>query len=290
MDAGGRRQPQLGERRQHAADLGVQVAAGGVVGGGEVAQLLLGERLVLAEEVAERGDGRMLRPLLRLPLRRQRRPQFAIAPVPLLGSDVGRVRAHERHEQHPGLRVGGVAVQPVHGVGGVALVVGQVGGVAGPGPQHAAAGVAPRRVVAHAAQQVAQPLHHVQRLDLGAEAVVVRRAAEVQLADRVDGEPLVAQVMPPAPDAAVVGEAVVPAADLVDVAAGGQRGASRHADRAVGVGAGEAGAAPRQGVEVRGDAGAAVAAEAGAGVLVGEQEQQVGRWHGASLPRERCAR
>ena len=164
-------------------------------------------------------------------------------------------------------------------------VVGQVGGVAGAGGQHAAAGVAARRVVAHAAQQVADPLHHVQRLDLVSEAVVVGAAAKMQLADRVDGEPLAAQVMAPARHAAVVGNAVVPEADLVHVAAGGQRGALGYADRAVGVSGVEAGAAPRQRVEMRRDAGPAVAAQPGTGVLIGQDKQQIGRLHAATLPR-----
>ena len=283
-------QPQLGEGAEHAPDLRVQVAAGGVVGGVQVAQLLLRERLVLVEEVTEVRDGGMARPLVGLPLRRQRQVAGPVAAVPRLRPDVGRMGAHEGEEQHPRFRLAGVSAQPLDRVGGVALVVGQVGGVAGAGRQYAAAGVAARRVVAHAAQQVAEPFHHVQRLDLVAEAVVVGAAAEVQLADRIDGKSLAAQVMAPARHAAVVGHAVVPAADFVHVAAGGQRGAFRYADRAVGVGGVEAGAAPRQRIEMRRDAGAAVTAQPGAGVLIGKYEQQVGRSHAATLPRSGVAR
>ena len=283
-DAGVVRQPQPGEGAEHAPDLRVEVAAGGVVGGAQVAQFRLRERLILVEEVAEVGDGGVARPLLWLPLRRQRGGAVAVAPVPRLRPDVGRMGAHEGQEQHPRLGRAGMAAQPLDGVGGVAFVVGQIGGVAGAGGQHTAAGVAARRVVAHAAEQVAEPVHHVQRLDLVAEAVVVGAAAKVQLADRVDGEPCAAQVMAPARHAAVVGDAVVPEADLVHIAAGGQRGALGHADRAVGVSGVEAGAAPRQCIEMRRDAGAAIAAQPGTGVLIGQDEQQIGRSHAATLP------
>ena len=119
-----------------------------------------------------------------------------------------------------------------------------------------------------------------QRLDLFAEAVVVLGAAEVQLADRVDPVALLPQPVAPAGDGAVVGDAVVPAADVVDVAPGLQRGARRHTHGAVDIGVLEAGAAGRQPVEGRClHQQVTLAAHGVAAVLVREDEQQVGGLH-----------
>ena len=197
-------------------------------------------------------------------------------------SDVGRMRADEPHEQHPRTAVAGVGAQPVDGVVGVAHVVGQVGRIAGAGRQDAGARVADRRILAQAAEQVALPVHHVQRLDLARETAVVA-AAEVQLADRVAGQPVPGQVVAPARHAAVVRVGVVPVADLVHVASGGKRGSRRHAQRAVGVGGLEPGAGGGQPVQVGRDAVAAVAAGAAQVVLVRQDEQQIGGRDGAGF-------
>jgi hypothetical protein len=119
----------------------------------------------------------------------------------------------------------------------------------------------------------------VHRHDLLREAVVVAGlAAEVQLADRDDAMPRVAQPVMPARDRAVVAVGVVPVADLVVVAADRERGARRHADRAGRVRRGEARAARGERVEVRrGDERMARGAEELRVVLVGHQDEQVGR-------------
>ena len=83
--------------------------------------------------------------------------------------------------------------------------------------------------------------------------------------------------MSPARYAAIVGYAVVPVADLVNVAPGCEDGAGGDADGAIGVGVGVAGAAGGELVEVwRLHKRVPGAAHGGGLVLVGEDEEQVG--------------
>src|SRR5213076_1618585 len=86
--------------------------------------------------------------------------------------------------------------------------------------------------------------------------------------------------------AAVIGDRVVPEADLVDIAAGRQRGSRRHADRRIAIGVGEAHAASRQPVEIRRpDHRVTVTTEYPPAVLVRQNEQQVRGFHRPPIPR-----
>src|SRR4029079_4686319 len=103
----------------------------------------------------------------------------------------------------------------------------------GPGTLgHLVAALALRYVLADQALHVADAVDDVHWHDLFGEAVVVARtAAEVQLADGDDTMPGVAQCVVPAGDRAFVAVGVVPVADVVHVAARGERGPRRYADR-----------------------------------------------------------
>jgi hypothetical protein len=102
----------------------------------------------------------------------------------------------------------------------------------------------------------------------------------MQLADRHHAVASVPQAVVPARNLAVVRIGVVPVADLVDVLAGGEGGARRHADRAGGVRVGEAQAARRQAVEVRRvHHPVSRAAHPARVVLVGHDDEQVCGFH-----------
>ena len=193
------------------------------------------------------------------------------------------MRADQRHEQHPRLRGcgGSVRLQPIDRRGGDAVVVILVARIAAPGvdgePQR---GLPDRQRVAQPAERVANAVDDMQRHDLLGEAVVVTGAAEVQLADRHRCVTGFLEPVPPRRHAAVIGDRIVPEADLVDMAAGRQRGARRHADRRIGVGVGEAHATRRQPVEVRRlDHRVAITAEHPPAVLVRQDEQKVRGFH-----------
>ena len=110
--------------------------------------------------------------------------------------------------------------------------------------------------------------------------VVARTAAEMQLADRDDAMPGVAQCVVPARDRAFVAVGVVPVADLVHVAADGECRPRRYADRAGRVRCREARAARGKRIEVgRGDERMAGGPEKFRIVLVGHEHEHVGGAH-----------
>ena len=151
--------------------------------------------------------------------------------------------ADEIEEDHPRLGIVAVLGEPAQGVFGTAGVVLQISRIARARPPKLAVLVAQGRLVADAAEDITDAIDYVQRLDFLAKPVVCALSLEVQLADRVAGEALFAQALMPGDGRTIVGMSIVPVADLMHVAAGGQRGAGRNADWAVGVGVLEASAA-----------------------------------------------
>ena len=151
--------------------------------------------------------------------------------------------ADEIEENHPRLGIVAALGEPAQGVFGAAGVVLQISRIARARPPKLAVLVAEGRLIADAAEYIAGAIDYVQRLDFLAKPVICALPLEVQLADRVAAEALVAQALVPRDRRAIVGMPVVPVADLMHVAAGGQRRASGDADRAVGVGVLETGAA-----------------------------------------------
>ena len=207
-----------------------------------------------------------------------------IAVEPLRRRGERKMRAHERHEQHPRAvtPLRRLLVQPDLRARRDVAVVHGVGRLAGAGaPGHLVAALALRDVLADQALDVADAVDDVHRHDLFGEAVVVARtAAEMQLADRDDAMPGVAQRVVPARDRAFVAVGVVPVADVVHVAADGERRPRRHADRARRVRRREARAARGKRVEVgRGDERMAGGPEKFRIVLVGHEHEQVGGAH-----------
>src|SRR4029078_1802627 len=110
---------------------------------------------------------------------------------------------------------------------------------------------APGNVVADQAEQFALALVDVHRNDFFREAVVLADEAEMQLADRRDAVPGLAQQALPRGYRPVTRNGVVPVADLVDVLAAGEARPRRDADRTRGVCGTEARAACGERVEVR---------------------------------------
>ena len=72
------------------------------------------------------------------------------------------------------------------------------------------------------------------------------------LADGLDGNTRILKLVPPSPRGAGIGAGIVPMASLVDIAAGGESGTRRNADRRRRVGVGGAQAAACQRNKVRG--------------------------------------
>ena len=190
------------------------------------------------------------------------------------------MRAHEGDEQHPrlGFVFGRLLAQPDLSARGDLAVVGGVHALAGTGHLGHLVGAAAlgHVFVSHQAQEIAHAVEDVHADLLVGEAVVVVLAAEVQLADRDDLVAALPQQMMPARDRAVVGDGVVPGADLMHVLAGGECRARGHAHRAGRIGVREQRAACREPVEVgRAHDVVAVAAEHALVVLIRHDDQQV---------------
>ena len=124
-------------------------------------------------------------------------------------------------------------------------------------------------------------LMQVHGQDLLGEPVVVFFAAVMQLADGGDVMTLLAQAVHPTGDGAVVGHHVVPVAGLVRVAASRHGRPRRAAQGAGAVGVGEAGAAARDGVNMRRlHHRVAIAAEDRPVVVVGDKNHEaLGQGH-----------
>ena len=283
-------EPRLGERREHLADLLVEMgdepeipSRNSPQGGG--IDVLPGPH-----DVAEMPYGRMFRrPVIRAKSRRKVDIVERIAIVEPARHQKGRVGAHVRHEESP--RAGAPPAGPEQPPDGpprdVAIVV-LVGGVADARALRIELPLTGRgRLVPAASQQrryPAAPIDHVHGRNLFGESVVVVGASEVELADRDDGVPVLPQAVHPALPRAVVGEGVVPVSRLVRVEAGGDGGARGAAEGARAVGVLEAHSLAGEPIKMRGaHEGMAVAAEHPAGMVVGEEEQEILRFgHGCS--------
>ena len=189
--------------------------------------------------------------------------------------------ADEGDEQNPGGLVIPMCLEPAAGPVcrlRVVLLIGRCprAGAVDPGTL-----LAEWRILPDAAQDVAHAVHDVEGIDLLGEADVVLLAAEVELADGIHAMALAPEAVAPARHAAVIGTAVVPVADLVDVATGCQGGPRRYADGTGGVGRREPRAPVGQAVDVGGlDDGVAVAAGEVARVLIGHEKEEVRGLHG----------
>ncbi len=270
------------ERAQDLSDIVVQERHHAVIGGERDAHLLRREEIVVAHAGAQRLYRRVGRVVVPTVETRHRHALGRIHGEELGRRDKREMRLHHRHEQRPGLAQPGCPRgEPLdRAVADVAVVV-RVGRFARPCRLrqigHAAA--RGRFRAPDQAQQVALPVDDMQRDDLLDEAVVVLGRAEMKLADRHGVMAERTQAVAPAADRAVIGMRVVPACVLRHVGAGLQAGARRHADRTVGVGGGELRAARGERVDVRGpDDPVAVAPCDVAGMLVGQDEQDIGRF------------
>ena len=196
-----------------------------------------------------------------------------------LGNHQRHMRGDETDEQRPGLAVAisGALAQPALGAGGDALVVAVVAGRAG------AKFVEDRRTAARRRQRIAQRAPDQADAILDVHRFVLRQKtggiggdAEMQFADRFGAHTGSVQTMVPARPLPFIGQRIVPIAAFMNVPAGSQRGAGRHADRAGCPGAIEAGAACRQGIQIgRGKPRGARGAEITRIMLVGDDDQQV---------------
>ena len=117
---------------------------------------------------------------------RPRHLVLGIKVVPAGAGDQREVRAHERDEQHPRLCLlaFGAFRQPILGGERDPVVVALIGRIAAAGVGGKAQSRAARRWwIAQHADRIADPVHHMQRHVLLAEAIVILGAAEVQFAD-----------------------------------------------------------------------------------------------------------
>ncbi len=143
--------------------------------------------------------------------------------------------------------------------------------------------VAERWIVSDGAEGVAYAFYHVEGIYFSGESIVVFGAAEVEFSNGVYVVALFPEAVVPAWDASVVGEGVVPVANLVDVAPGGQGGASGYADGAVCVGMCKTCTPISQPVYTGSlHHGVAVTAGCVPVVLVREDEEHVGGFHEGS--------
>ena len=164
----------------------------------------------------------MVGPRVGRPLRRQRHVCERVLGVGFRRGDIGWMRTDEIEENHPRLGIVAVFGEPAQGVFGTAGVVLQISRIARARPPKLAVFVAKGRLIADAAEDIADAINYVQRLDFLAKSVVCILPLEVQLADRVATEALFTQALMPGGGRAIVGMPVVPVADLMHVAAGGQ--------------------------------------------------------------------
>lgn len=273
-------------RAQDLADVVVEKGHQAEVGCERALQHRFVESFVVAQAAAHRIDERVNGALVARIHRRPRQRPARVEIVELRRCDQREVRRHEPHVQHPGLVAVArrLALEPAaRGRGDVAVVAGVLGFARpGLGPELARAGTH-RKLVAYEPQQVAHAVDDMQRQDLLVEAVAPRLGGLiVKLADRNAAVARRHQALTPARRIATIGDGVVPATGPVHVLAGGEAGARRHADRAVGIGGVEPGAAACQSIQVRrAHQLVAVAAERALVVLVGENADEVGRLHRA---------
>ena len=290
-DAGCLREAGFLQCGQHAADIVVEEGAEAVIGGdGDPARLVV-EEAVIGLGLGIGLDPGMARPAPVVP--RQGHVRRVVKGEEGLGRDQREMRADEGDEQHPrALRRRSLFAQPAHRLVRDRPVVAGVAALAGADlARELRPAETDRHGVLDRAVHIALAVHDMQRADLGVEAGRVRLVAVMQLADGEHRAARRLQRMAPAGHAAVIGVAVVPGADLVDMAPGGEGGAGGHADRRGRVGAGKERAARRQRVQVRRLHDGMARNPHGIGaMLVGHDEKQVLRLHGAASLRPERAR
>ena len=91
-----------------------------------------------------------------------------------------------------------VSAQPLNGVFTIADIILLIGRISRTRFFNGGAPITSNRAIADAAGWVSYAVHHMQRLDFLPEAIVIFRAAEVQLADGIDDSALLPEAMPPA--------------------------------------------------------------------------------------------
>src|SRR5689334_14890786 len=275
------------ERLQQAPDVVIDEAHEPEVGGNRLAHLAwLIEALVV--DLAG-SHGRQIGVVGPFGLSVEARPghlRLRVQVVPFRSGDQRKMRAHQRHEQDPRLLVVRPRPrgQPTLGGRSDAIVIALVAGIAAAGvPRQPQGGLARWRRLAQHADRVTDAIDDMQRHVFLAEAIVVLGAAKMQFADRLDPVARGFEAVRPGWHAAVIGNGVIPKADLVHVAAGLEAGPRGHAGRRIAVGVREADAAPRQPVEIGGaDHVMAVAAEHAFAVLVRHDEEEISGGHGLS--------
>ena len=125
----------------------------------------------------------MIGPRVGRPLRWQRHVGGRVLGVDFRRGDIGWMWADEIEEDHPRLGIVAVLGEPAQGVFGTAGVVLQIGRIARARPPKLAVLVAQGRLIADAAEDIADAIDYVQRLDFLAKPVVCALPLEVQLAD-----------------------------------------------------------------------------------------------------------
>ena len=154
----------------------------------------------------------------------------------------------EGEEERPWLFVVRVFFQTLFGFLGIADIVLLVGRVACSGRVDASATLAYGRIVTQAAEGIADSIYHVKGLVLLRKPIVIVLAAEVELADQVDGVTRISDFVVPGAFRAIVGKGIVPVADFVNVLAGCEGGSGRNADRAGCISSRKARSASGQGI------------------------------------------
>ena len=281
-DARGVEQAQALGRRHHAADLFVEMRGQRAIGARDAAQSRgIGHRLE-AHRLAQMLVGGMLGSFVRAESHGQLHRGLVVHVPQALRHREGRMRTDIGHEQRPGLAAARRALlepgdRAVGDLDVVFLVVRRADlrllQIEFPLALVDRLLVRPAQQHRHAAFAV----EDVHRHDLLVEAVVVLGGAKMQLADRGGLVAGIAHAVHPAGDPAVIDDRVVPIAGLMRIAPGRDRGARGTADRRRGIGIGEARAGQGKAIERRRlHLRMVIAAEHAAGMIVGQEEQQIG--------------
>ena len=159
-----------------------------------------------------------------------------------LRADKREMRRDKPDIEAPSCRPVGRVAKPVHRAGGDRRVIAGVGAFAGADfcAKHAATPEKPLILMPDRGPDHADAVLYHHRDVKPVEPAVILRVAIVKLADGLDGNTRILKLVPPSPRGAGIGAGIVPMASLVDIAAGGESGTRRNADRRRRVGVGEA--------------------------------------------------
>src|SRR5262249_47105032 len=288
--AGRATEPAFLEGSQHDPDLFVEEADKAVVRGDGPPDRRLVERRRETELTTVQLVHRMARPPCVGPRDRQRQLVLVIEAEVRVRDDERKVRRHEADEEHPWLSATGgrgfLTEPPPCRLGDRSIVAHVLAFACARLDDVPETLRAWRHVTAQKPIEVASPVHDVERHPLVRESARVVHAPIVQLSDRCHVVALRGQSMPPARRlGANVGCRVVPRVDRVGPAAGREASTRGHADGRLAVCAREARTPCYQCVEVRRSHDpVAVAAEDAACVLVGQDDENVGRLERSQRP------